>query len=238
MKLNITIPESQKDLNLQQFINYSMDVKDKELTEQEAKEMLLKHFYNLTEKQINQLKPDDVDKLAVAVAEVLEQQPDLQTRFKLEGKEYGMIPNLDKMSYGEYKDLLEYQKQTETLNNFMAVLFRPVVQKLGKKYRITEYDGTESTAEIMKRTPLSIYTASMLFFCDLTNELRKLTQNYIEVQIQEMKSLDKNGDSTQTYINSLRETSQNLEKSIHTTFINALPISHLKLTKPKRTESE
>jgi hypothetical protein len=172
-----------------------MDVKDKELTEQEAKEMLLKHFYNLTEKQINQLKPDDVDKLAVAVAEVLEQQPDLQTRFKLEGKEYGMIPNLDKMSYGEYKDLLEYQKQTETLNNFMSVLFRPVVQKLGKKYRIEEYEGTESTAEIMKRTPLSIYTASMLFFCDLTNELRTLTQNYIEVQIQEMKSSGKSGDS-------------------------------------------
>ena len=42
---------------------------------------------------------------SLILAEMFEQKPNLVQKFKMNGIEYGFIPNLDNMSLGEYVDL-------------------------------------------------------------------------------------------------------------------------------------
>jgi hypothetical protein len=65
----------------------------------------------------------------------------------------------------------------------MAVLFRPIKKKIGSKYKIVEYNGTEKRANVMKYMSMDIVNGSLVFFSNLANELINYTQKYTtEVQ--------------------------------------------------------
>lgn len=62
---------------------------------------------------------------------------------KVDGKEYGFHPNLDDMTLGEYADIETLIKGdlSEVLPDIMAILFRPIVEKVNNVYSIEAYDG-------------------------------------------------------------------------------------------------
>ena len=75
-------------------------------------------------------------------------------RFKLGGVEFGFIPQLESMSWGEYMDAEKYMSDWQSMNNAMAVLFRPITKKKGDKYEIEEYESSINYSEVMKGMPL------------------------------------------------------------------------------------
>ena len=83
----------------------------------------------------------------------------------------------------------------------MAVLFRRIKSKdFFGNYEIEPYTGTKQYAELMKYTPLSIVNGALVFFYNLSKELRIATQkSTIEVQakVNELQAILKNGDGTQ-----------------------------------------
>ena len=139
-------------------------------------------------------------------------------RFKLDGIEFGFIPNLDDISFGEYTDLDTYITDWNNMHKAMAVLYRPIIKKgINNTYKISDYKGTEQYAEIIKSIPLDICLGAVVFFYNLGNELLKATIAYLEkdteVQnILQLQTSDKSGDGIVQSMLLLKETLQDLTK--------------------------
>ena len=67
----------------------------------------------------------------------------LKKVIEIDGVEYGMHPNLDDITLGEYADIESFIKNgiQNNMPELMAVLFRPIVEKKGDIYAIEAYDG-------------------------------------------------------------------------------------------------
>jgi hypothetical protein len=142
---------------------------------------LLKKQYNNENKLYNEiikyynngkdLPNKEAELNILKIVNILNEEPKFTQTFKLNGVEYGFIPNLDNITTGEYIDLDEYQKQEDKIHNIMAILYRPINNKMNKLYTIEEYEGSSKYSEIMKKAPISIYLGAMVFFYDLSKIL-------------------------------------------------------------------
>jgi len=210
MKVELNIPESLKDITLQQYQKF---VAIKEPTNDD----LLSIFLNEDINVINQIKASEIDRLVSHINSLFEVDQHHQLRFNLNGVKYGFIPDLDNISYGENKDITTYLNDWSKMHKAMAVLYRPITLSKGGKYLIEEYNGTRLTSEVMLQMPLSVVMGSMVFFYRLTNELLKAIPNYLEKQtkMQSMKGQIsvENGEAIKSYIHSLRGTLDDLTKS-------------------------
>ena len=118
--------------------------------------------------------------------------------------EFGFIPKLDEMTFGEYVDLDTFMSDWSTMHKAMAVLYRPIKTRYEDKYEIVEYDG-DMYHEAMKKMPLSVAMGSMLFFYRLENDLLMTLEGYSEAEIQKTDSLP-NGVGMLPYTLSQKET--------------------------------
>ncbi|MEY3500947.1 MAG: hypothetical protein RL308_2616, partial [Bacteroidota bacterium] len=124
------------------------------------------------------LSQKDYSEILILIDKALEQTTEFQPTFKIKDVEFGFIPNFDKITAGEYRDLTLYSQDVAEMHKLMAVLFRPIKSKVANNYKIVEYNGTEKRAEVMKYMPLSIVNGALVFFSNLANELIAYTQKY------------------------------------------------------------
>ena len=115
----------------------------------------------------------DFDGIHAQITEALDTEVPFENRFVLNQVEYGFVPNLDEITTGEYIDLSTYGNSMETLHKTMAVLFRPITKDMAfGSYEIEPYNGTKDRAEVMKQAPMNIVLGMLVFFCDLSRELK------------------------------------------------------------------
>ena len=130
---------------------------------------------NIPKKLVKELSIVDVSIIMQHIAKVQrEQDGALKRIIRLEGKEYGFHPSLDRITLGEYADLETYIKLgiDKHLPEVMAILYRRVTKKKNKIYTIEAYKGdTEIRAEIMRKMSASQVQAAMVFFWNFVNEL-------------------------------------------------------------------
>ena len=142
----ITIPTSWSEIELKTFRAYTMyKAKNKEVSALEEKMFCVELFCNLTAEEVRSLNIQDLNNVYGDVIKILEDKNaniKFEQTFKFKGKEYGFIPNLSKLSTGEWVDYEELMKQGgywENAHKIMSILFRPITKKRGKKYSIEEY---------------------------------------------------------------------------------------------------
>ena len=151
-------------------------------------------------------------------------------RFKLGSSEFGFIPALESMSWGEYMDAEKYMSDWQTMNNAMAVLFRPIVKAKGEKYSIEEYESSINYSEVMKAMPLNIAISANVFFWNLGMDLLEGTMSFLETQMKEMTkeeltiianelNLQNDGVGIHQYMQLQRETLLNSMRSPNFPFI-------------------
>jgi len=138
----------------------------------------------------------------------LNQTVEFKPTFFIKDVEFGFIPNLDKMTQGEFIDVSNYGTDVKEMHKLIAVLFRPIKNKdsLGN-YEIINYQGTKQYSDIMKYTPLSIVNGALVFFSSLANELVSYTAKYMqEEQVREkaQQTTLKSGGGTQRLKNWLK----------------------------------
>ena len=218
MQVEISIPSSLKEVKLKDYQEY--------LTIDEPNnDDLIKCILNIDQKELGKIKASNVDYLLNHVVKLFEDKQELVPTFKLYGVEYGFIPNLDEITYGENKDVTTYINDWESMHKAMAVLFRPIKQKQRDKYIIEEYEGSHKYSEVMKDMPLDVVLGSMVFFYNLTNVLLKSIPSYLEKEVvkEQMQGVisQENGEAIQSYIHLLKQTSQDLEKLQSSPFISA-----------------
>jgi hypothetical protein len=113
-------------------------------------------------------------------------------KVKVNGVNYGMI-NLDNITLGEFSDLdviLNSTKAESRMHEAMAVLYRPIVEENGKKYKIADYDSEEfaDRAEEFKSFPLAEARVAITFFLRLGSRSLEAMADSLNQQLQEMKS--------------------------------------------------
>ena len=217
MQVEISIPSSLKEVKLKDYQEY--------LTIDEPNnDDLIKCILNIDQKELGKIKASNVDYLLNHVVKLFEDKQELVPTFKLYGVEYGFIPNLDEITYGENKDVTTYINDWDSMHKAMAVLFRPIKQKQRDKYIIEEYEGSHKYSEVMKDMPLEVVMGAMVFFYNLTNVLLKSIPSYMEKQMEreQMQGVisPENGEAIQSYIHLLKQTSQDLNKLQSFPFIN------------------
>ena len=198
MKLDIRVPTSLYDIPLHQYQKFITTFQDDEtLTDEYAALKMLEIFCGLKTDESLQVKVSDIKKITDKLNKALSEKPLLITRFKLGGTEFGFVPQLDDLSFGEFVDIENNIGDWETMHKAMAVLYRPVTQRVGKKYEIEDYRG-DSWWDAMLNMPASVAVSAINFFFHLENDLLKVTLAYSDqketkVQQDETAILTDNG---------------------------------------------
>jgi hypothetical protein len=209
MKVTLTIPESYKDITVSQYQKWFKIVQENDPSD----------FVNLKTieifcqtKDARLLPINAVDEAIKDINRVFETMPKLVQRFKLNGVEFGLIPNFDEMSFGEYVDINSYIDNVEDFHKALAVLYRPIVAKVKDLYEIEDYKGSDVWSEQMKFAPLDTILGAKVFFYDLANELLQATINSLEELppaereiIQQKLSSLSGGDGINLSMHSLKE---------------------------------
>lgn len=203
--MKVELPENQKEITLGQYQDYMKLIERTDLSKFEFIKRKVKIFTGLNYKQVSEIKQNDIDDIVLSIDKALHQESEFKNRFEMGGVEFGFIPNFDDIKSKEYFDLTTYNANVETLHNLMAILFRPIKKedKLGN-YKIAEYKGSKEWADAMKHTPLSIVNGALVFFYNLSNELKNYTLRYmIQEQEKERKhrSILKSGVGMRQLIN-------------------------------------
>ena len=182
MKLKLTVPNDLGEIKLSDYIKY---LKVLEVNEDDAysdvfvHQKVLEIFCGVPLLDAVEYKMSDVRKVVQIITTTLNKQPDLVRTFKLGDTEFGFIPKLDDMTFGEYVDLDSNLGDWDNMYKAMAVLYRPIKQKVGDKYLIDDYKG-DLYYDAMLHTPMDAVVSSMVFFYNLGKELSIAMTKYLE----------------------------------------------------------
>ena len=196
MKVNINVPDSLNEITLYQYQRFEKLIQENEASHF-VNQKTIEIFCNIDLKDVARIRIADIDDLISHLNTLLQQKPKLTKTFKLGVYEFGFIPKLEDMTSGEFIDLENYLSSTETFNQAMAVLYRPIKSKVKDLYTIEEYESSYKYSEVLKYMPLDIALGSMVFFWtlqkDCVNALTDYIQNEVEQSEQAKQVLAKNG---------------------------------------------
>lgn len=223
MKLELTIPTDLSEIKLSQYQKFIKIAKNNEDSEF-LRQKMVQIFCNIDLKDVATIRYKEVNEITTKMFSEFTRTHELIRTFKLNGVEFGFIPNLDDLKTGEYVDLDTYLMDWDEMNKAMAVLYRPVKEKQGDKYIIQDYVGSTKYADIMKDMPLNVALGAYVFFYHLGKELLISTLTFLEEnpQVQNILSkhnLGKDGAGTHQFMPSLKETLEDLMKLPNYPFI-------------------
>ena len=245
MEVQIKVPSTLNEIPLkhyQDFLSVQKNSSDEEFVAQKMVEI----FCGIRLIEVAKIKLTSLNELIAHFTKLFEQTPKFTPTFKIGEIEFGFIPELEEITFGEYVDLDSHLQSWDNFHKAMAVLYRPIKTRKGEKYDIKDYDPNVDMQELMRFAPLDICISASLFFWTLESELLQATLNYLEKQMKKDKSvsqtlakqlnLAKDGDGISRFMQSLKETSLSLTKSPNQDLLGVLPISRSRSKKTKLKE--
>lgn len=182
--MKVTLPENTSEITLNQFLKLRKFLNENE-NEDLIEREIISIFTEIPRTDFDNIVKKDKDKIISFVNEALNKEVPFKQIFKLNGIEYGFIPNLDNITGGEFLDISNYEKSEDDLNYLMAVLFREVTNKDGfSNYKIKKYKGTEDRAELFLNMPMNVVKGALGFFLNLSEDLRYNILKSIKVEAQ------------------------------------------------------
>ena len=150
VEVSISLPKSINDIKLGDYQKYmkvyeaNKDVDDANFLELK----LLEAFCEIDLLTANQMPFETFDFALQYMSDIFKEKTPLIRRFKMKGidgvtAEFGFIPNLSKMSLGEYVDLDTYISDMENMHKAMAVLFRPPYRYGNRRVFQTKGQGAQ-----------------------------------------------------------------------------------------------
>ena len=216
MNVNITVPTDLSEITLRQykhFLKIQKGVDDEGFLNAKIIEI----FCNMQLDEVMRLKFNDTELIVNTLTEMFEQKPNLVSKFKLNKKEYGFHPQLDDLTLGEYIDLDTFIGDWENIEKAMAVLYRPVVNKLKDKYIIEEYKVGKD--QEMLDMPMDAVLSSIFFLWNLGLDLSKAMMNYLDKEqteaLTQYLTSQPNGDGITQFTDLLKETLQDMKISLN-----------------------
>ncbi len=216
MRIKINVPESLHDITLGQYQEY-LEAQETIDDDYQLGSRMIEIFCNIPVKDVFQFRMSHITNIQKTLIKIFEHKTEtLINRFKVHDIEFGFIPSLDEMTFGEYVDIDTYIKDWKQMHKAMAVLYRPIDTKHKDRYSIVTYDGKET--DIMKDMPLAVCFSSIVFFYNLGIELSQIMMGYMEMmtptQRQELEALELNGGGISQFSHSLKVMLEDLKISL------------------------
>tara|TARA_R100000734_G_scaffold13310_1_gene9848 strand:- start:4094 stop:4744 length:651 start_codon:yes stop_codon:yes gene_type:complete len=216
MKVDVKIPDTLSEITLGQYQKY-IKIQEQNEDENFIALKMLEIFCGLKGQTVLNMKTKSIKEITDILVKMFSEKPPLVRQFKMNGVNYGFIPNLEDMTFGEYIDLDTFVGKTEDLHKAMGVLYRPITHKRKELYWIEKYKGDDTN--LMKDMPMDAVFSSMLFFYHLGTDLSRVMLNYLEQDneenIAQQLISQENGDGINRFKDSLREILQDLKISLN-----------------------
>ena len=241
MKIDLLLPNSLSEIPLSRYQEF-VEMKENSNDEEFIANKMIQIFCGMKLGDVAKIKIKDLNELIAHFTKVFSEKPQLIRQFKIKDIEFGFIPKLDDITFGEYVDLESHLKDWKTYHKAMAVLYRPIKDKYKDKYSIVDYEPNEDMQDLMRFAPLDVAISASVFFWSIAKELLTHTISYLQKQMKTMtSSLDiqndtnfqSNGNGIQASMHSLKEMLPSLTKLQDTDLLNVLPISHSRNRKTK-----
>ena len=126
------------------------------------------------------MKATDIADVCEIINTMFNTNHQLINKFSSGGVDYGFIPELDDMTFGEYMDLDTFIGDNDNLHRAVNVLFRPIEHKRGARYTIKDYDA--DTSENAKDFPLDVVLGAIVFFYSLGKDLSMVMLNSLDTK--------------------------------------------------------
>jgi hypothetical protein len=149
---------------------------------------------------VSHLDAKSIHDIGKYLIDLLGSQSEVIYQFNLNGDKYGLIPHLHEITTREYLTLMEFidQGQDENLHHVMAILFRPVIQELKGKYKVSDEYYSEERAELFrKELTMNIVQGCTLFFSAITTTFWSDSPSFSK-EVQEKKEQLKQSGSVGT----------------------------------------
>tara|TARA_R110000787_G_scaffold9948_4_gene34322 strand:+ start:454 stop:1107 length:654 start_codon:yes stop_codon:yes gene_type:complete len=217
MKGSLLIPNNLGEITLKQYQKY-LKIQKNNTDNYFLQCKMIEIFCNLDAKTVRLLKVFDADRIVGILNKMFDVKPTLIRTFKTGGIEYGLIPQLDDMSLGEYIDLDTNIGDWDNMLVAMNVLFRPISEKIGDKYLIKEYDL--ETKDKLTDISIDVVLGAVFFLHNLGIDLSKVMMDYLEENRRDSSMhhqiFQKNGDGIKAFSqDSLKEILQDLNISLN-----------------------
>ena len=214
MNVNLRIPTTLNEITLGQYQEYA---KLEGLSETDLQLKTIEIFCNVPPIVVRNMKATDIVEICSIISGMFDTKHQLISMFKLNGVEYGFIPSLEDMSFGEYVDLDTFIGDNDNLHRAVNVLYRPIEHRQGNRYTIKEYDP--NTSEIAKDMPLDAVLGAVVFFYNLGKDLSIAMLNCLdkknEQTLAEYLTSLPNGGGTIQSMDYLTAMLQNLNISLN-----------------------
>ena len=214
MEVKLNIPTTLNEITLGQYQEFdSLDLKN----DADVQLKMIEIFCSVPEAVVRSMKATDIAEICNIINAMFETKHQLINTFKLGKQEYGFIPSLEDMTFGEYVDLDTFIGEPENLHRAMNVLYRPIDLKQGNRYTLKEY--VPDNSEDAKNYPLDAVLGAMVFFYSLGKDLSLVMMNSLDTQneatLAQHLALLPSGDGTIQSMHSLREILQDLNISLN-----------------------
>ena len=227
MELKVIVPTALSEITLDQYQRFARLEGDEEFLTHK----MLEIFCGVPLADLPNVKFASVANVMRHINTMFSEKPNLKTEFTIGEETYGFIPNLEDITFGEYVDLDNYMGDLQELHKTMAVLYRPITNRIGKRYAIEPYESAAKYSASMKDAPMDVVMGASVFFWRLGNELLLATLTSLEKErtsTPQSPNSEESGDGILPSISLLKEMLQDLNESEGLAFTKPLPFSFLR----------
>lgn len=175
----LTVPNKLSELTIGQYQKFNKVLgsnPDNDFLQKKTIEI----FCGVELNQVDRYKYSSIVEVIEVLNKMFEQKPKHNLNFEHKGKEYGFIPELANMSFGEFVDLDLLMSDWDTMDQAMAVLYRKIKNKYKDNYTIEEYNSEKT--DNMKEMPLDVALGAIFFLENLNKELMNHILVYLQKQ--------------------------------------------------------
>ena len=216
MKVEVYIPDTLSEITLGQYQKY-LKIQENNEDENFLAIKMIEIFCGLRGDTIMAMKANSIKDITLILTEMFNEKPQLVKEFKMGGRNYGFVPKLEDMTFGEYIDLDTYIGDMNNIHRAMNVLYRPMKQKYQDRYLVEDYTGEDS--EKMLNMPMDAVLSSILFFYNLGMDLSKAMLNSLEkdqeTSLAQYLTSEESGDGINHFSVSLKEILEDLKISLN-----------------------
>jgi hypothetical protein len=242
MEIQVKVPTSLNEIPLKHYVDF-LNVQKGSNDEEFIAQKMIEIFCGIRLADVAKIKLTSLNEMVLHFTNLFSAKPEFKQTFKIGDIEFGFIPELEEITFGEYVDLDSHLQSWDKFHKAMAVLYRPIKTRSGEKYEIAEYNPNKDMEELMQYAPLDVCIAASVFFWTLESDLLQATLNYLETEMKKEKNLSQtlakqlnlanDGDGISHFMHSLKEMSQSLTTSPSQGLLNVSPILPSKSKKTK-----
>ena len=225
MKLSYSIPENKKEISVVKFLEIEKIYNDAQDNETEVNEKkIVSVCLDIPYHYVDKLPFEEYQLAVNSISKALSSESTFYQRFEYKGIEFGFIPDLEKITAGEFAALEGFFKDpSKNALSILSLLYKPIKEEKEysnwwskekvKKYTVETYDENVDVS-FYKDVPYEIYEGAIVFFYNLGKHLLVATQrcmNQVEAKMTKQEHLEKSGDGIKHLTHTLNQQMSQLK---------------------------